>query len=211
MSVPSFELVTEADARQLAQGATIVVRRGGHITPLAADTLREKRVVVLHEAWAADAADLVPVFPVRRVTIGSDHTGVALRRHLVTRLRGHGLAVREVGPEGSDSADYPDVALAVARDVAQLEADAGVVIDGAGLGSTVAANKVNGIRAAACHDRTLARYAREHNGCQVLALGATRLSQDEADEVVDVFLSTPMSEARYIRRLHRIRLYEQTR
>ncbi len=84
------------------------------------------------------------------------------------------------------------------------------MIDGAGLGSTIAANKIDGARAAMCTDKTLARYAREHNGANVLALGATLVSTDEARAIVDTWMGTPMSEARYIRRLAKIRALEKT-
>ena len=89
------------------------------------------------------------------------------------------------------------------------EADAAIVIDGAGLGSTIAANKVPGARAAMCLNETLARYARQHNGANVLALGATLVNKDEAIAIVDTFLDTPMREARYIRRLAKIRDLER--
>ena len=89
------------------------------------------------------------------------------------------------------------------------EADAGIVIDGAGLGSTIAANKVPGARAAMCLNLTLARYAREHTGANVLALGSTLLTRDEALAIVDTFLGTPMREPRYIRRLEKIRDLER--
>ena len=98
---------------------------------------------------------------------------------------------------------------AVARAVARREADAGIVIDGAGLGSAIAANKVRGIRAAMCSTPTLARYAREHNGANVLALGATLVERAAAKEIVDLWLSTPMREARYIRRLLKVRRLEE--
>jgi ribose 5-phosphate isomerase B len=88
------------------------------------------------------------------------------------------------------------------------EADAGIVIDGAGLGSTIAANKVAGARAAMCLNETLARYAREHNGANVLALGSTLLTTEQALAIVDTFLATPMRDARYIRRLAKIRELE---
>ena len=107
--------------------------------------------------------------------------------------------------------DYPDTAAAAARQVARGEADAAIVIDGAGLGSTIAANKVAGVRAAMCLNQTLARYAREHNGANVLALGATLVSIEEARAIVDTFIDTPMSEPRYIRRLAKIRDLEQRR
>ena len=101
--------------------------------------------------------------------------------------------------------DYPDTAAAAAVQVARGEADAAIVIDGAGLGSTIAANKVAGVRAAMCLNETLARYARQHNGANVLALGATLVTRDEALAIVDTFLDTPMREPRYIRRLAKIR------
>ena len=99
------------------------------------------------------AAGLVPVTDIRRVAIGSDHTGVALRRTLVQHLRGRGLAVTDLGTDGTASVDYPDIAGAVALAVARREADAGIVIDGAGIGSAIAANKVRGIRAAMSSSR----------------------------------------------------------
>jgi ribose 5-phosphate isomerase B len=103
------------------------------------------------------------------------------------------------------------VAAAVARSVVRKEADAGVVIDGAGIGSTIAANKIAGIRAANGTDETLARYSREHNGANVLALGSTTLSSDAAARILDVFLATPMREPRYIRRLLKIERLERQR
>jgi ribose 5-phosphate isomerase B len=101
--------------------------------------------------------------------------------------------------------DYPDTAAAAAITVARGEADAAIVIDGAGLGSTIAANKVAGARAANCVNETLARYARQHNGANVLALGSTLLTTEQALAIVDTFMSTPMRETRYIRRLAKIR------
>jgi ribose 5-phosphate isomerase B len=96
----------------------------------------------------------------------------------------------------------------VAKSVARGEADAGIVIDGAGIGSSIAANKINGIRAAVCHDLTTARYARQHNGANVLGLGSTLVTTKDALEVVDVWLNTPMNEPRYIRRLAKIKALE---
>ncbi|PYR64190.1 MAG: ribose 5-phosphate isomerase B [Acidobacteria bacterium] len=183
-----------------------MLARSGHITPLAADTLKDRRITVVHEGRAsADEASLAPRADIRSIAIASDHTGVALRRALVAFLRGRGLAVQDLGTDGSDPVDYPDVAASVARIVARGEADAGIVIDGAGIGSAIAANKVDGIRAVMCATETIARYSREHNGANVLTLGATLVSVDEARAIVTTWLSTPMREARYIRRLAKIR------
>lgn len=208
MTPRRYDILTEADARVLERGVTVVLATGGHITPLALDTLRDRRVTVLREGAVGDDSGLAPVSPVARVAVGSDHTGIALRRAVRDHLRGQGLAVQELGPETPDAVDYPDIAGAVGRLVAHGEVDGGIAIDGAGLGSAIAANKVPGVRAAMCTDRTLARYAREHNGANVLALGATLLTTEAALAIVDTWRSTPMTEARYIRRLAKIRALE---
>src|SRR5690606_12510078 len=140
---------------------------------------------------------------------GGDHTAVGLKGAVRDHLRRRGLAVTDVGADGPDPVDYPDIAAAVARQVARREADAGIVIDGAGIGSAIAANKILGIRAAMCTTPTLARYARQHNGAHVLALGATLLSTEEALAIVDVFLATSITEPRYLRRLAKIRRLEE--
>jgi ribose 5-phosphate isomerase B len=218
-----FDIITEADARLLPPGSTIELARGGHITPLAADTLRDLRITVVRAdgldddlggpggagAGAGGGSSLAPVADIKSIAVGSDHTGIALRKTLVGYLRGQGLAVREIGPgAASESADYPDIAADVSRPVARSEVDAGIVIDGAGIGSAIAANKIAGIRAAMCTTPTLARYAREHNGANVLTLGATLLTTDEAIAIVDVWRRTPMTEPRYMRRLAKIRRLE---
>ena len=207
-----FDIITEADARRLEPGTTVELRAGGHVTPLAADTLKARRISVV-AAGSLDPslpADLAPASAIRRVAIASDHTGIALRTAIVKHLRSSGLAVDDLGVDEPVAVDYPDTAASVARAVARGEADAGIAIDGAGIGSAIAANKVAGVRAAMCTDETLARYAREHNGANVLTLGATLLPDPAAAiRIVDVWLGTPMKEARYIRRLLKIRRLEE--
>ncbi len=212
MHTKPFDIITEADARVLEPGSSVYLAPRGHITPLAHDTLRARRITVVSADAAAPAAQsLVPVADVRRVAIGSDHAGFELKRALVPWLRGRGLAVQDVGVYERVAADYPDIAAAVGRCVAQAEADAGVVIDGAGLGSAIAANKIDGIRAAMCVNETLARYSREHNGANVLTLGATLLTTEQAMQIVTRFLETPMREPRYIARLAKIASLERGR
>ena len=209
-----FAIITETDARLLDIGSTVELAVGGVVTPLARDTLAARRVTVV-PAGTLDPSippDLAPVADVRRVTIGSDHSGVALKRTILHHLRGRGLAVLDVGTDGPEAVDYPDIAAAVAKSVARHEADAGIVIDGAGIGSAIAANKVRGVRAAMCLDETTARYSREHNGANVLSLGASLLPSSEAAiRIVEVWLGTAMREARYIRRLAKIRWLEEQR
>ena len=205
-----FEIITESDARVLAYGDTVMLARGGQITPLAQDTLKERRVMLVHEGRvSADEAGLVPAADIRTVALGSDHTGIKLRQTLAAFLRGRGLAVRDLGTDGPGPVDYPDVAALVADAVVRHEADAGIVIDGAGIGSAIAANKIKGIRAVMATTETIARYSREHNGCNVLTLGATLVSVDEARAIVTMWLTTPIREPRYIARLAKIRDLEQ--
>jgi len=206
----TFDMLTESDARRLERGSTVALSPKGHVTPLALDTLRARQVTLLRDVVDAAISDLPPVAEIRTLAIGSDHTGVALKAALRDSLRHKGLSIIDVGTDGPDAVDYPDIAAQVARLVARREADAGIVIDGAGLGSAIAANKIDGVRAAMCPDRTLARYAREHNGANVLALGATLLTREDALAIVETWIGTPMREARYIRRLAKIRALEKT-
>ena len=204
-----FQMITEADARVLDYGSTIVLVPGGHVTPLAQDTLKARRISVVREGDDVDAAALAPPAEIRTVALAGDHTSVALKSAIVQHLRRRGIAAHDLGTNSSEPVDYPDTAAAVAQQVARGEAQAGIAIDGAGLGSTIAANKIPGVRAAMCLNTTLARYARQHNGANVLALGSTLVTPADALTIVDTFLDTPMREPRYIRRLAKIRALEQ--
>jgi ribose 5-phosphate isomerase B len=198
-------MVTEADARGLDYGTTILLLAGGLITPLAQDTLAARRISVQREGTDPEVDGLAPKSDVRTVAVAGDHTSLALKTAIVQHLRARGIAAHDLGTMTNDPVDYPDTASAAALQVARGEADAAIVIDGAGLGSTIAANKVPGARAAMCLSDTLARYARQHNGANVLALGATLLTGDQAISIVNTFVDTPMREPRYIRRLAKIR------
>ena len=136
METKRFDIITEADARVLEPGSTVRLAARGHITPLAADTLRERRITVIGEDMRATppGMSLVPVADVRRIAIGSDHAGFDLKAHLIGVLRSRGLQVQDAGTLEKTPVDYPDIAAAVSKIVARQEADAGIVIDGAGLG-----------------------------------------------------------------------------
>ena len=205
-----FDIITESDARVLTRGETVMLARRGHITPLAQDTLKERRVTVIAEdSVSADDAALAPCADIRTLAIASDHTGVAFRKALVAFLRGRGLTVNDLGTDSTEAVDYPDVAASVARLVARGEADAGIVIDGAGIGSAIAANKIRGIRAVMATSEIIARYSREHNGANVLTLGSTLTTPEEARAIVMAWLGASMREPRYIRRLAKIRNLER--
>jgi ribose 5-phosphate isomerase B len=141
---------------------------------------------------------------VATVAVGSDHGGYALKEKLAFKLREQGLDVVDCGTDSTDAVDYPDFAAAVARSVASGETDVGVIVDGAGIGSCMAANKISGIRAALCYDLSTARNAREHNHANVLTLGAGLIGDALAWQLVEEFISTPYGEGRHARRVDKI-------
>ena len=146
----------------------------------------------------------------RRVAIGSDHGGFALKeilkRYLVEEL---GYEVRDCGTHSTDAVDYPDFAAAVAREIASGRCARGVVIDAAGIGSTMAANKVQGARCALCHDDATVMNAREHNDANILALGSRVVNRGLASSMVRLFLGTAFGGGRHERRVQKIMALER--
>lgn len=149
-------------------------------------------------------------FPVSAVAIGGDHGGYALKEKIAFRLSEQGMRVIDCGTDSTDSVDYPDIAANVAREVAAGSAEVGVIVDGAGIGSCMAANKIPGVRAALCYDLSTARNAREHNHANVLTLGAGLIGDALALQIVEEFLSTPYGEGRHARRVDKINELERT-
>lgn len=135
------------------------------------------------------------------IAIGADHGGYRLKERLVFRLREAGHVVVDCGTDSTEAVDYPDFAAAVARKVATGECAAGIVVDGAGIGSAMAANKVAGVRAALCYDISSARNSREHNHANVLTLGAGLIGEALAWQIVESWLATPWGEGRHARRV----------
>jgi len=138
------------------------------------------------------------------VAIGGDHGGFALKERLAFKLAEQGLDVIDCGTDSAEAVDYPDIAADVARKVASGEADAGVIVDGAGIGSAMAANKIAGVRAALCYDLSTARNAREHNHANVLTLGAGLTGDALAWQITQEFLTTSYGEGRHARRVGKI-------
>ena len=139
------------------------------------------------------------------VAVGCDHAGFVLKSAVVESLgRREGVEVLDFGVHSEERADYPDIALKVARAVSEGEADRGVLLCGTGIGMAIAANKVRGIRAAACNDVESARMARAHNDLNLLALGGRVLDPDRAAEILDVWLSTPFEGDRHLVRINKI-------
>ena len=185
---------------------------GCHVTPLAQDTLRERRITVVREGRTSrDDSSLVPVADIRSVAIGSDRAGLDLLKAIVGVLRSRGLAVDDQSDGTSLAAPsaYPEAAARVARAVASREADAGIVIDASGIGSAIAANKISGIRAAMAGSERIARHAREHQGVNVLTLGASFLTPDEAVAIVSGWLTTAMRDPQALDHLASIRDLER--
>ena len=141
---------------------------------------------------------------VLKVAIGSDHGGFDLKQRLIPHLQSLGHHATDCGTYSKDAVDYPVIAHAVAAKVADGTCDFGIVVDGAGIGSAMTANKVRGVRAAACYNEALARNSREHNGANVLTLGAGQTNISNAQAIVSVFLSTDCTEARHKRRVQMI-------
>jgi ribose 5-phosphate isomerase B len=179
----------------------------GSIVTAVAREMAAARGVRILELPEDEVAVLAP--PERTVAIGADHGGFRLKEMLKPVLEELGLEARDVGVWDEKPADYPDIALAVAELVAGGKAGRGVVIDGAGIGSSMAANKVPGIRAALCYDRASARNSREHNDSNVLALGARLLTGSQAEEVLRTWLATPFAGGRHQARVQKITEIEQ--
>ena len=147
--------------------------------------------------------------PTLEIAIGADHGGFALKEKLISHLRDQGYGVRDCGTNSNDAVDYPDFAFAVARLVADGACASGIVVDGAGIGSCMTANKIPGVRAAMCYDLSSARNSREHNHANVLTLGAGLIGDNLARQIVDAWLATPWGPGRHARRVEMIHRFER--
>jgi ribose 5-phosphate isomerase B len=144
-----------------------------------------------------------------RVAIACDHRGFDAKLKLLPVLKKAGHEIQDFGCQTNASCDYPDYAVPAARAVAQGLHDVGILLDGSGIGMSVTANKIRGIRAALVHDEVTARRSREHNHCNVLCLGTDLLSEDHIRRIVEIFLSTPFGDGRHAQRVAKITQIEQ--
>jgi ribose 5-phosphate isomerase B len=195
-----MDVVTAEDVLAVAPGGELHTSVGAIVTPWARELAASRRVQITVGAPAA---------PLVEVAIGADHGGFVLKEELKAQLEKKGVRFRDLGTFSKDPVDYPDVALAVAQAVRGAQARLGILIDGAGLGSAMAANKVPGVRAAPCQDADAARNAREHNDANVLTLGARFVDGARMQEIVDVFLGASCSEERHARRVEKITAIER--
>ncbi|MFL6230736.1 MAG: RpiB/LacA/LacB family sugar-phosphate isomerase [Pyrinomonadaceae bacterium] len=199
----SKSIITEADVHGLAEGARLRIAEGAHLTPLAADIVRERRIELVRRRPRRGAGAQ------KTVAVGSDHGGYKMKEELKTLLHELGHHARDFGTDSTDAVDYPDFAHAVARAVAEGAAEVGIVIDGAGVGSAMTANKVPGVRAAACYSVKVAVNSREHNDANVLTLGSGTITADEMREIVTAWLATEISEERHKKRVAKIDAVER--
>lgn len=196
-------VITEADVRDLPSEAKLLIRKGAIITPAAQDLIRERSIEIRHRTRRTASGNH------RVIAIGSDHGGFEAKEKLKKLLDELGFKHRDFGTFSEEAVDYPDFAHAVARAVADGGCDLGIIVDGAGIGSCMTANKVPGVRAAMCYDAATARNSREHNYANVLTLGGRMLSSEQLREVVQTWLATPEGEARHGKRVAKIMAVER--
>jgi ribose 5-phosphate isomerase B len=199
-------VLTTADLESVASGGEVAIAADTLVTPLAREEAERRRITlrVAEEAPAKGQRD-----GRRVVALGADHGGYELKEHLKAYLRDWGYVVLDLGTDSPAAVDYPDLAEAVANAVARGEAWRGVVMDSAGIGSAIAANKVPGVRAALCYDRATARNSREHNDANLLSLGARMIQAEAAREILAIWLETPFAGGRHERRVDKIRAIEE--
>src|SRR5499426_3818969 len=192
------DVITEADLRDVKAGARFLISEDAIITPAAQDLIRERGVEIRYRARRSVAGNR------RLIAVGADHGGYEMKERLKEFLDELGYRHRDFGTFSEEAVDYPDFAHAVARAVADGACDLGIVVDGAGIGSCMTANKVPGVRAAMCYDAATAGNSREHNYANVLTLGARMISTEKMREIVGVWLSTPEGAARHGKRVAKL-------
>ena len=205
-------VITERDVRRAAKDGTRELDAAGAVvTPSAKDvaarvgvTLKFSKPASTHPSPRQVAPTEVAAPARRTVAVGADHGGATLKDAVIDRLREIGHDVTDLGTNGTAAVDYPDYAIAVARAVAGGAAQVGIMVDGAGIGSCMAANKIAGARAAMCYDVTTAQNAREHNNANVLTLGGGLIGPRLALAIVETFLATPFGGGRHATRVAKI-------
>ena len=191
-------IITVAD---LPAEGELLVPYDAVLTPLAREEA-ERRGLTVREVEAKAAERRAP--PEKLVALGADHAGFRLKEQLKPLLEQLGFSAEDLGVYDEQPADYPDLAAKVAEAVAAGRAARGIIVDGAGIGSAIAANKVPGVRAALCYDKASARNSREHNNANVLTLGGRLLPTDVALEVAATWLTTSFAGGRHEKRVAKI-------
>ncbi len=144
-----------------------------------------------------------------KVVLACDHRGFDAKKKLLPVVKKMGHACDDIGCDSAISVDYPDFAAPAARAVAEGKYDFGILLDGSGIGMSVVANKIHGVRAALAHDEVTARIAREHNHCNILCLGVDLLSEEQVRKITEIFLTAALAEGRHARRIEKIAAIEK--
>lgn len=201
-------VITASDVEKISAGGELQITADALITPLARDEATRRNVHF--RIVSKPGAEGPKPAPAGRgvVAIAADHGGFELKNQLAIHLADWGYDVLDLGTTSADAVDYPDFAAAAAEAVASGKAWRGIVIDSAGIGSAIAANKVPGARAALCYDRATARNSREHNDANILTLGAKLIPPETAREIVAVWLATGFGGGRHAKRVDKIRAIE---
>jgi len=203
------KVLTVRDLESVGEGGELVVALGTIVTPLARDEAAARGITILFEDPKPAGAEGEATPSARAIAIGADHGGFDLKEELKGYLIAWGYTVLDQGTTSREAVDYPDFAEAVANTVVRGDASRGIVIDSAGIGSSIAANKVPGARAALCYDRATARNSREHNDANILSLGARLIPAEVAREIVAAWLETPFAGGRHQKRVDKIRAIEK--
>lgn len=205
-------LITERDVIDAWQSRTPFLKLtvDGIVSPAASDLAKAHGIEIVRTS--ADDLKLASRLTSMQkdLVFGADHGGFELKQTLVSFAKERGYSVHDLGTHSSDSVDYPDFAYAVAMKVAKSPGYRGIIVDGAGIGSAITANKVPGIRAANCHNVYTARNSREHNHANILTLGSQVVTFEEAREVLAAWLTTEVGGGRHKRRVEKILHVEQS-
>jgi len=189
-------VITELEIRSANTGDTLRMDEAAILTPLAQDLVRERGIQVERVRRRSAARK-------KKIALGADHGGFEMKEALKRVLGDLGHDFQDFGTHSTEAVDYPDFAHTVARAVASGNCDLGIMIDGAGIGSCMVANKVPGVRAAMCYDEASARNSREHNGANLLTLGG-KIPTDLMRAIVTTWLATELTEDRHRRRVDKI-------
>ncbi len=189
----------------VAEGGQLIIAPDTRLTPLAQELALQRKInIVVSAAQPSDWRNTSGA-----VALGADHGGYALKETLKAYLAELGYKTIDVGTNSSESVDYPDFAYSVAQLVAEGQAWRGIMIDGAGIGSCMVANKVPGVRAAMCYDISTATNSREHNDANLLTLGGQLVGPNLAKQIVKTWLTTEFGGGRHSRRVNKIVEVEQ--
>ncbi len=197
------DVITELEVRELKAATSLLIREDAIVTPAAQDLIRERSIQLVRRRRSAAMGKN------RLIALGADHGGYEMKEEIKKLLAELGYRYRDFGTFSTEAVDYPDIAHAVAQAVAQGVCDLGIMVDGAGIGSCITANKVPGVRAALCYDEATARNSRQHNDANVLTLGGRMLSNEQMRQVVTTWLSTEISQERHRKRVAKIMTIER--